>query len=68
MAFMYCHSRCAGCRALIAYNPDLVPSLKINGERQAICLVCLTRWSEIHCPDNPVVPHPDAYEPQEVEG
>lgn len=69
MAFMFVTGSCAGCGQLITFNADRVPSVRLHGVREPLCLACATRINENRkregmeeCPI-----HPDAYEPQEVE-
>lgn len=57
---------CINCRVPMSYNADHVPSLVIDGEREAICINCWARWNDIHrvskgLPPEPL--HPDAYQP-----
>ena len=69
MAFMYCHSDCVNCRAPIAYNPDCVPALSLDGVRRAICAVCFAEWNRIHRISKGLEPlrlHPDAFKALEV--
>ena len=66
MAFMSVFCSCAGCRRPIHINPNRCPSIIIAGQREPLCPECVTLWNELH-PDQPdVIPHPDAYEPEEV--
>lgn len=68
-AFMYCHSDCASCRRPIAYNPDRVPSLSLDGVRHAICADCFDEWNRLHRTSKGLEPlrlHPEAFEPLEV--
>jgi hypothetical protein len=34
---------CFGCKRTFAFDPDKVPSIPINGEREPICRHCVTR-------------------------
>jgi hypothetical protein len=66
MGYMFCMSECAACRKMISYNPEFVPSLRLNGVKEAICEGCFVRWNTIHRTDKglPAVPlHPQAYAP-----
>jgi hypothetical protein len=65
---MYLHCYCAACKIPLACNPERVPSIIIAGQREPLCPSCVAVWNARH-PDQPdVIPHADAYEPQEVEG
>ncbi len=66
MAFMALLSPCGACGTPMSCNPDLVPALRIGGEKRPICIVCVHRWNELHPDDPPFIPHADAYEAQEV--
>ena len=69
MSFLFVHGFCAACHKSIAYNPERVPSVRIDGTREAICVACHARWNIIHRTSKglaPVAPHPDAYKPLEV--
>jgi hypothetical protein len=60
--YVTAYGLCVACRNPFSFNPHCVPSLVINGEREAICRTCFERWKLIHDkPDQPL--HPDAYEP-----
>jgi hypothetical protein len=64
MAWVYCHSACAGCDRIFSYNPLRVPSLVIRGSREPICLDCVERVNPIRISNGlePIVPYADAYE------
>lgn len=69
MGFMTIHGYCAACGRFIVFNPDRVPSLRVDGERQPICQSCHAEWNRIHRLAKGLDPaplHPDAYEPEEV--
>jgi hypothetical protein len=34
---------CYSCKALFSFNPNLVPSIRINGNREPICQNCIER-------------------------
>jgi len=60
---------CLTCEAPIAVNPDLCPSLRVDGERCPICRACFDKWNQIHRTSkglDPVPLHPDAYSPAET--
>lgn len=76
MAFMFCSGHCLTCGGLFSFNPDLVPSVRVNaqgqpdpnGTREPICQNCMRLANEQReqrgLPPFPVLP--GAYEPQEV--
>jgi hypothetical protein len=68
MAFMQCISPCLVCRNAFSYNPELVPSLRVNGVRQPICRDCIELANKMRV-ERGLNPHPvlpGAYEAQEV--
>ena len=59
---------CCACGQRIHFNPDRVPSLRIDGVRQPLCFGCAERWNAIHRTAKGLPPVPiaeDAYEPKE---
>jgi hypothetical protein len=55
---------CAGCGAPLICNPVRVPSIRVNGQREAICKACFDKWNVIHRTSKGLQPeplHPDAY-------
>jgi len=65
MGYALCHSGCAGCGQVFAYNPIRVPSIRINGVREPICKNCVERVNPQRIANGlePIVPLPDAYDP-----
>ena len=62
--YMLLHTTCINCRCQVTVNPDVCPSLRINGERQPLCRACFDGWNQIHRIANgldPVELHPYAY-------
>lgn len=68
MAYMHAMSNCFACKQLFTYNPDLVPSIRVNGSREPICQSCVDRVNPMRKANGlePIVPLPGAYEAQEV--
>jgi len=69
MDFMFIVSECVACERIISYNPERVPSLRINGSREPLCRLCFIRWNQEHRISKglePVFLHPDAYAPVKV--
>jgi len=67
MAFVMVHGRCVSCSAIISFNPDFVPSIRVTGEREPLCRACHARWNEIHRTSKglpSIKIDPRAYEPQ----
>jgi hypothetical protein len=60
---------CVACAVPLCFNPHHVPSLRVNGVREPLCIVCFNRWNEIHRVAKGLEPlplHPDAYAPAET--
>jgi hypothetical protein len=68
MAYMSVIGPCYGCGRVFSFNADWVPSVIVNGQREPICLACVERANPLRIASGlePIKPHPDAYEPQEV--
>lgn len=41
MAYVYCIGTCYTCKGIFSFNPDLVPSIVIEGTREPVCLNCI---------------------------
>jgi hypothetical protein len=69
MGYAYCTSRCFGCSQLFCFNPVRVPSIRINDSREPICATCVARANPERVKNglDPIVVHPDAYEPCDEE-
>ena len=64
MGYALATSHCIGCGNIFSYNPVRVPSIRINGSREPICLACVERVNPIRIKNGlePIIPHADAYE------
>jgi hypothetical protein len=69
MAWMVAISPCWSCGQVFSYNPDLVPSIPIDGVRQPICGKCVERANPRRIENGlePIEVLPGAYEEQEVD-
>jgi hypothetical protein len=75
MAYVTVSSPCIACGKLFSYNPHLVPSIRLNADRQPdpngtrepICESCvaLVNPKRIASGLEPITYHPRAYEPME---
>lgn len=65
MGYAFIMGPCFGCKRPFHYNPNRVPSIRINGILEPICLSCVTRVNpqRIKYGLQPIIPHADAYEP-----
>ena len=56
---------CLVCGHMFAFNPDKVPSHRVDGKREPICSVCMETGNaervRLGKPPHPI--HPDAYFP-----
>jgi len=65
MAYMSIVGPCVNCGVIISANPDKVPSLRIDGEKEALCESCFHKWNKLHRTSKglePIKLEPDAYE------
>ena len=67
MSYMFALGTCYGCKCLFSFNPELVPSIPINGVREPICRDCVERVNPLRQQKGlpPIVPLAGAYEPAE---
>lgn len=67
MGFMLVTSHCYGCKQLFSYNPNKVPSIRINGEREPVCRSCIERANPERIKNglDPISIKADAYQPEE---
>ena len=65
MGYAIVTGSCIGCQKLFGYNPHRVPSIRIDGVRQAICRSCAGIVQDNQRRDGLDVTeiHPEAYEP-----
>jgi hypothetical protein len=63
MSYALATSACIGCHRIFSYNPVRVPSIRINGVREPVCMNCieLANPRRIAGGLEPIVPHPEAY-------
>lgn len=68
MAVMFVLGDCIGCNHPFTFNAALVPSITINGTREPICATCVALVNPRRIANglDPIVPHPNAYQAQEV--
>lgn len=68
MAYMFVVGSCINCKKTISFNPNYVPSIRVNGEKEPLCKNCFDGWNQIHRISKNLAPveiHPQAYEPEE---
>jgi len=63
MGYMFVIGNCI-CGAMMTFNPNTVPSVRIDGVRHAVCRVCIKRANPRRIENglDPVVIAADAYE------
>ena len=68
MGFMSVIGPCFGCRRVFSYNAEHVPSITVDGVREPVCQDCVDVVNPKRVANglDPIVPHPDAYNAQEV--
>lgn len=65
--YMFCMGSCVACKRPITFNPNKVPSIRVNGQREPLCADCFDRWNKLHRTSKGLAPipiNPDAYEPE----
>ena len=69
MAFMVCTAPCICCNTLFNFNPDKVPSLRYQGNREPVCRECVEAANLVRAQTGlkPFPILPGAYDPQEVD-
>ena len=69
MAFMQCIGGCINCGRLFHFNPERVPSITVNGQREPVCAACMDNANAkrkfLGLPPWPILP--GAYDAEEVE-
>lgn len=67
MAWVFITSACFGCGRMFAYHPNKVPSIRIRGKREPLCLACVIRVNPLREKNGlePIKPLPGAYDPVE---
>jgi hypothetical protein len=63
--YVFVMGPCCGCQQPFTFNPNLVPSVRIEGVRQPICQSCVTRVNPQRVANGlePIKVLPGAYEP-----
>jgi hypothetical protein len=62
--YAFCYGECAVCNRAFSFNPVRVPSVRVNGVREPVCLACVEASNPRRVANGlaPIVPAPDAYE------
>jgi hypothetical protein len=67
MVTILAYGCCGACGTPISFNPDYVPSIRVDGSKQPLCQACFAQWNAIHRTAKGLEPlelHPMAYQPQ----
>lgn len=66
--WMFVLGDCYECGRPFTFNAEHVPSVVVDGQREPFCRECVERANPVRIANGlePIVPHPDAYEPGEV--
>lgn len=64
MGYVHVLSGCYRCKRPFTYNPSRVPSVRVDGVRQPVCLACVEAVNPIRVARGlaPIVPLDGAYE------
>lgn len=67
MGYVIAQGPCTGCKRIFAYNPVLVPSVRVNGVREPICPYCVVAFNVVRAKAGlPLIePLPGAYDPMD---
>jgi len=65
MGYMLAYGACVRCKRDFYFNPARVPSVRLNGHREAVCQACVEEVNPQRVANGlePIVPLPGAYEP-----
>ena len=68
--YYFATAACVNCGHLFTFNPDLVPSVRVNGVREPICKACVDYANPVRVKNGlePIRVLPGAYEPAQEGG
>lgn len=68
MGYLIALGPCVGCGRMFSFNPERVPSVRINGEREPLCRDCVEIGNRFRVSQGkePVPILPGAYDETEV--
>lgn len=66
--YMFAMGTCVACKQVFAFDPDRVPSIRIDGQKEPVCRGCIERANPKRIANglDPIVPLPGAYGPAEA--
>lgn len=63
--FVWAAGPCFACKRVFYFNPNHVPSIRVRGEREPVCVTCMgganRKREAMGLTPHPI--HPDAYQP-----
>lgn len=67
MGYYIAMGNCITCNQFFEFNPDKVPSIRVNGVREPVCQSCVEIINTRRKAEGlePITPLPDAYAPQD---
>ena len=67
MGYAFIMGQCFGCKQMFSFNPNKVPSIRIDGVKQPVCQSCVTIANPKRKANGlePIEVLPGAYEPCE---
>jgi hypothetical protein len=67
MGFVSGYGECVGCKKPFSFNPNLVPSVRVNGVREPVCGACVEKVNPGRVANGlePIMVLPGAYEAAE---
>jgi len=67
MAYMFCLGPCIVCGRMFSFNPELVPSVVVHGQREPVCKTCIKRANPLREKNGlaPIHVLPGAYDAEE---
>ena len=65
MGYAFMVGNCLGCKRPFSFNPNLVPSHRVNGVKEPVCRDCIERANPVRKKKGlaPLTYAPGAYEP-----
>ncbi len=63
MGYAIMYGTCICCHKPFSFNPNFVPSIRINKEKEPICKECINKANPIRIEKGlePIIIHPEAY-------
>jgi len=66
MGYAIIFGECFSCNKFFSFNPNYVPSIRIEGDKKPICKNCIEEVNPLRVKNglSPIIIHPQAYEPE----